>query len=83
MNHYFRTIFCYPNGEEEISDEKHETEQGAIWEGEEDLDGWSTGAEVLQLAGEDYDDGEAHFDIEEVWEDNDGNFEKSERWRYI
>ena len=78
MKHYFRTIFHFPGGEIEISDIHHKTKRDAIYEGEEAVDGFSAGAEVMQLAGEEYYEGYATFEVEECWENDDGDIERSE-----
>ena len=78
MKHYFRTIFHYPNGEIEESENQHETKQDAIYEGEEGVEGFTAGVETLQLAGEDYYEGTVRFEIEECWENDDGELERSE-----
>lgn len=76
MRHYFRTVFHYPDGEEETSDNEYDTLNEAKYEGEEGVEGYSAGADVLALAGEEYYGGSATFEVEECWEDDNGNITK-------
>ena len=76
MKHYFRTVFHYPNGEIEISDNQYNNRQDAIYEGWESVEAYPAGVETLKLAGEDYHEGGLRFEVEECWEDDDVEIER-------
>ena len=77
MKHYFRVVFHFPDGEEDVSDNEYDTMNEAICEGEDGVDGFSAGADVLALAGEEYYEGSATFEVEECWEDDNGEIVKT------
>ena len=43
----FKIKYTYPDGETEIEDEVYDTEQQAVWAAEDGVNGFATGAEIL------------------------------------
>lgn len=61
----FRYELQYPDGETELSDDVYETEAEARSYAEDDVLAYATGAEVLEDAGRDYDNGALEYTINE------------------
>ena len=59
----FKINMIYPGGEEEIQDEEYDTYEDAEEAAEYLCSCFSQGGEILALAGEEYSDGSADFEI--------------------
>ncbi len=59
----FKVVMIYPDGTREEEDEVFETEAEAREYGDEQVNNFASGAEVLELAGRSYDDRDADYEV--------------------
>lgn len=59
----FKIKYTYPDGEEEVEDEVYDSEQEAEWAAEDGVNGFATGAEILEDRGEDFMEGDLEYEI--------------------
>lgn len=59
----FKVKYIYPNGEVEIEDEVYDTEQQAKWAAEDGVNGFATGAEIMEDRGEGFMEGSLEYEI--------------------
>ena len=64
----FKVVMIYPDGAREEEDDVFETEAEAKEYGDEQVNNFASGAEVLELAGRSYDDRDADDEVIEVEE---------------
>lgn len=59
----YKIKYTYPDGEVEVEDEIYATEQEAKWAAEDGVNGFATGAEILEDRGESYIEGSLEYKI--------------------
>lgn len=59
----FKIKFFYPSGEEEEYDEVYDTEEEAVSVAEDNVLGFSTGADILNDMGRDFSEGDLRYEI--------------------
>lgn len=59
----YKIKYTYPNGETEIEDDVYDTEQQAKWAAEDGVNGFATGAEILDDMGESFMEGSLEYEI--------------------